>query len=40
MLSDKEMNWLDSYHERVRETLSPLVDDKTRAWLEQATREV
>jgi Xaa-Pro aminopeptidase len=38
MLSDKERHWLDSYHQRVRMTLSPLVDAQTRAWLEQATR--
>jgi Xaa-Pro aminopeptidase len=38
MLSEKERHWLDSYHERVRETIGPLVDDKTRKWLEEATR--
>ncbi|HTQ81712.1 MAG TPA: aminopeptidase P family protein [Pseudolabrys sp.] len=38
MLTGKERNWLDSYHERVRDELSPLVDAETKAWLEQATR--
>jgi Xaa-Pro aminopeptidase len=38
MLSEKERHWLDSYHERVRETLLPLVDEKTRTWLSDATR--
>ena len=28
---------LDAYHARVRKSLSPLVDAKTRAWLKQAT---
>jgi len=37
MLSEKERHWLDSYHERVRETLSPLVDAGTREWIERAT---
>jgi Xaa-Pro aminopeptidase len=37
MLTADEIAWLDSYHRRVRETLSPLVDTETRAWLEQAT---
>jgi Xaa-Pro aminopeptidase len=38
MLTAKERAWLDSYHERVREVIGPLVDDETRKWLEQATR--
>jgi Xaa-Pro aminopeptidase len=38
MLSEKERHWLNSYHERVRETVAPLVDEKTRTWLEEATR--
>jgi Xaa-Pro aminopeptidase len=37
MLSDRERHWLDSYHQRVRATLSPLVDHETRAWLDNAT---
>jgi Xaa-Pro aminopeptidase len=37
MLTADEIAWLDSYHRRVRESLSPLVDTETRAWLEQAT---
>jgi Xaa-Pro aminopeptidase len=38
LLTDEETNWLNAYHERVRETLERLVDDKTRAWLDHATR--
>ncbi len=38
MLTDKERHWLDSYHERVRLTLSPLVDAETRDWLNDAAR--
>ena len=30
--------WLDAYHARVAETLAPLVDADTRAWLDAATR--
>jgi Xaa-Pro aminopeptidase len=37
MLTDKERRWLDSYHERVRLALSPLVDAETRDWLMHAT---
>ena len=38
MLTRDEMDWLDGYHARVAQTLSPLVDDETRAWLAAATR--
>ncbi len=37
LMSDEEINWLDTYHARVRETLTPLVDQATAAWLAQAT---
>jgi Xaa-Pro aminopeptidase len=37
MLNDKERHWLDSYHARVREVLSPLLDAPTRKWLHAAT---
>ncbi|WP_448580074.1 aminopeptidase P family protein [Thermaurantiacus sp.] len=37
LLSRAEVDWLDGYHARVRETLSPLVDEATRQWLERAT---
>ena len=38
MLTGKERAWIDSYHARVHEVLSPLVDAPTRAWLDAATR--
>jgi len=38
MLSAEETAWLDTYHARVFETLSPLVDASTGAWLMAATR--
>jgi Xaa-Pro aminopeptidase len=38
MLAAEEIAWLDRYHARVGETLSPLVDPETRAWLAAATR--
>ncbi|HTV87465.1 MAG TPA: aminopeptidase P family protein [Stellaceae bacterium] len=37
LLDDDEVAWLDGYHQRVRETIGPLVDRDTAAWLEQAT---
>ena len=33
-----EIDWLDSYHARVRNALSPHLDDDTRRWLDQATQ--
>ena len=38
MLTAKERNWVDSYHAHVQEVLSPLLDEKTRAWLDAAAR--
>jgi Xaa-Pro aminopeptidase len=40
LLSAEEREWLNAYHARVRETLSPLVDAQTRAWLEDATKAI
>jgi Xaa-Pro aminopeptidase len=38
MLDAGEIAWLDAYHARVAQELSPLVDDVTRTWLMAATR--
>ena len=40
LLDRGEAAWLDAYHARVRETIGPLVDAETRAWLEQATAPI
>ena len=37
LLDEAEIAWLDAYHGRVRETLTPLVDRDTARWLEAAT---
>ena len=37
MLSSQEVDWLNGYHARVRETLWPLLEDADRDWLERAT---
>jgi Xaa-Pro aminopeptidase len=37
-LSDAERDWVDGYHARVRDALSPLLDAETRTWLDAATR--
>ncbi|HXC30624.1 MAG TPA: aminopeptidase P family protein [Stellaceae bacterium] len=40
LLDGDETGWLDAYHARVRETIGPLVDSETKAWLDQATAPV
>ncbi len=40
LLDTRELDWLNAYHARVRETLGPLVDDATRKWLEAATAPI
>jgi Xaa-Pro aminopeptidase len=40
LLTGKETAWLDAYHARVRQTLTPLVDAETAAWLRRATRPI
>jgi Xaa-Pro aminopeptidase len=39
-LRPEELAWLDAYHQRVREGVTPLVDADTAAWLAAATRPV
>ena len=40
LLTNEERDWLNAYHARVRETLSPRVDEETRVWLAHATRSI
>ncbi len=40
LLDDDEIAWLDAYHARVRETLTPLVDPATAHWLAEATQPI
>lgn len=40
LLIRAELDWLDAYHARVFDTLSPLVDGDTLAWLKAATRPI
>jgi len=40
LLSPREISWLDAYHSRVRETLTPLLDAAAAAWLARATRPI
>ena len=40
LLSAEEIAWLDAYHARVRDRLTPHLDADTARWLEQATKPV
>jgi Xaa-Pro aminopeptidase len=40
LLDDGEATWLNAYHAKVREVLTPLLDGPTAVWLETATREI
>ncbi len=40
MLSPEQRDWLNAYHERVAEVVSPLLDAKTAIWLDAATRPI
>jgi len=40
LLDDEEIAWLDAYHARVCETLTPLVDPATAEWLAKATMPI
>jgi len=40
LLHAEERAWLNAYHARVRESLTPLVDAATAAWLAEATRAI
>lgn len=40
LMTAAEISWLDGYHARVCEQLSPLVDAETAAWLSEATRPI
>lgn len=40
MLTDKERQWLNDYHEMVYNKLSPYLDDEEKAWLKNETRRI
>jgi Xaa-Pro aminopeptidase len=40
MLTQEELDWLNSYHKKVRMTLSPLLNKEEKAWLVRATNSI
>jgi Xaa-Pro aminopeptidase len=40
LLSDTEIEWINRYHEKVREKIGPLLNPKETEWLEKATEKI
>lgn len=40
LLNEQEKQWLDEYHQQIRDVLSPLVDSDARPWLFEATAPI
>lgn len=40
MLTKAELDWLNAYHAKVRELMTPVLDEDERAWLVEATAEI
>ncbi|KAI6700179.1 hypothetical protein NL676_014503 [Syzygium grande] len=40
LLMPEEIDWLNTYHSKCRETLAPYLDDAEMAWLKKATKPV
>jgi Xaa-Pro aminopeptidase len=40
LLTESERQWLNTYHQRVFDQISPQLDDETSKWLRQATKEI
>ena len=40
LLADDEVEWLNAYHERVRQTLMPHLDNDTADWLKKSSKNL
>ncbi|MDE6085787.1 MAG: aminopeptidase P family protein [Muribaculaceae bacterium] len=40
IMTDRELNWLNEYHQRVYEALAPHLNDNEKAWLADATAPI
>ena len=39
-MTDEEIDWLNAYHKKVRERLTPLLTAEEGAWLAEKTKEL
>jgi Xaa-Pro aminopeptidase len=40
LLSDNELQWLNDYHKKTYETLSPFLNEEEKAWLKEETKVI
>lgn len=40
LLSEQELDWLNAYHQTVREKIAPRLDGEAQAWLNDSTQEI
>jgi Xaa-Pro aminopeptidase len=40
IMSDKEIDWVNAYHEKVWKNISPRVSGDTLVWLEEACKPI
>lgn len=40
MLEKAELKWLNQYHKRVYDTISPMLEGREKEWLKEATAEI
>ncbi len=40
MMTDEEIEWVNSYHDMVRSRLTPLLSGEEAKWLEEKTRHI
>jgi Xaa-Pro aminopeptidase len=40
VLNQEEIDWLNAYHKRIRQTISPLIDKREKDWLAKSTRPI
>ena len=40
LLTEYEIDWINSYHAVVRNTLAPLLSEEVACWLKQATAKI
>ena len=40
LLTDAEIDWLNEYHQRIRDTIKPYLTDQEISWLIGATRQI
>ena len=40
LMTERELEWLNAYHRKVYETLSPYLDEEEQGWLQEMTVQI